>query len=31
MTAHVHHHKHGGHVESHKPHQEHVRHHFHGK
>jgi hypothetical protein len=31
MTAHVHHHKHGGHVESHIPHHEHVRKHYHGK
>ena len=30
-TPFVHHHKHGGHVDSHVPHMDHIRKHFHGK
>jgi hypothetical protein len=31
MTPHTHHHKEGGYVNSHIPHHEHIRKHYHGK
>jgi hypothetical protein len=31
MTPHIHHHKHGGHVDTHLHHREHILKYFHGK